>query len=214
MRRSTAGESQGNRKVGRPLGMVPTVGIMACPSSPTEARATQMPTKTTASSFISQSIFTATHPIGFGNGPAPLIRSTAIRFNLTKRLRAMTEMVPSTTPGRLTVWMFLAISTAVLKKPTTWGSLMPHTFFSCPCMISIEPPETKPLMRLSERKRTAKAALQRPMSMRKAPLMKASREASWVRSSMSRKYASWSANRIATMAPEDMEACREVPSIA
>jgi len=91
---------------------------------------------------------------------------------------------------------------------------MPHRFFSCPCMISTEPPVTKPLIKDWERKRTAKAALQRPIRTSIQPLMDASRDASFVRSSMSWKYESWSASKIATMAPEEMDAWRDVPSIA
>mmetsp|Transcript_96 Transcript_96/g.266 ORF Transcript_96/g.266 Transcript_96/m.266 type:complete len:212 (-) Transcript_96:536-1171(-) len=208
---STAGVAQGAWKLGRPCGMVPTMGRMASPSAPLVAYAKATPTATITSSFISLSIFIATQNFDFD---PPLIFATAFRLARTRRVRMTIWRTPSVKPSQWMVCACLAISTAVLKKPRTWGSLMPQRFLSCPCMMRTEPPVTKPLMRLCDRKRTAKAALQRPMIKRKAPLIAARREASCVRSSIREKKESWSARTMATTAPEEMDACREVPSMA
>jgi len=90
----------------------------------------------------------------------------------------------------------------------------PSRFFNWPSKIRTEPPVTKPLIKDCDRKRTKYAALQRPRTMSHNPDIRANNDASCVRSSRSWKYCSWSAIRMAAIAPDEIEACGDVPSIA
>mmetsp|Transcript_17178 Transcript_17178/g.44577 ORF Transcript_17178/g.44577 Transcript_17178/m.44577 type:complete len:203 (-) Transcript_17178:431-1039(-) len=193
--------------------MEPTTGMIVSPFSNRVKYANITESATSNNSFISDAILAGfSH---FGCGPGRL--NFAVVHFLSHIISCKTPIIdkPRANPTRFVCGTASQVAMAVSMKPTPClMSMSPSKFLTWPSKIKTEPPVTKPLIKDCDRKRTRYAALQRPMITSQMPEMKAKKHASSVRTWMSWKYCSWSAMRIAAMAPEEMEACGEVPSIA
>mmetsp|Transcript_97384 Transcript_97384/g.303687 ORF Transcript_97384/g.303687 Transcript_97384/m.303687 type:complete len:218 (+) Transcript_97384:1283-1936(+) len=204
--------SQGAWNVGRPAGMCPTVTRMGSPPGPPSAvrYPNKVPATATTISFISVRRFmTLNLPAA---GPPFLIRPLAYSFSLLNWSSMRIRTNPRVRLTGSTSLRWSQVVTMWVKKPSVCGKVRkPRRFLVCCTMIKIEPPVMNPLNVGWDKKRTAKAIRHDPMIKSTTPAMNARREASSVRSFTSGQGRSWSAMRIAAMAPDDTEACGEVP---
>mmetsp|Transcript_138004 Transcript_138004/g.428912 ORF Transcript_138004/g.428912 Transcript_138004/m.428912 type:complete len:203 (+) Transcript_138004:1444-2052(+) len=193
--------------------MCPTVTRVGSPSGPAVKYPNTVPVTATTISFISVKRLMTLNL--FALGPPCLIFALAYAFSLLNRSSRKIKARPRTKLTGSTSWRYRQVVTMCEKNPSVCGKpRKPKRFLVCCTMIRMEPPVIKPLKVGFDKKRTANAILKDPMISSTMPDIKARREASSVRSLMSGQGRSWSAIRIAAMAPEDTDACGEVPKNA
>mmetsp|Transcript_67644 Transcript_67644/g.162396 ORF Transcript_67644/g.162396 Transcript_67644/m.162396 type:complete len:202 (+) Transcript_67644:1749-2354(+) len=175
-----------------------------------------MPRRLTTISFVSE-IFLRFAPqvSSLFSALALAISRLAMVFSLLKDQSTHIRLKPK---PKLIGSISCHFSASVLSKsknPFVCGkTLKPNKFLHCCAIMISEPAVMKPLMVGCDRNLTAKARLNIPINTNVMPLNSASKLASCVRSSMSAQGRSWSAIKMAAMAPDEIDACGEVPKNA